>query len=320
MIYVIDGKEEYFIKEKINEIIKGKNAEIVKFDGSDKNFSIDEMLEACESNSLFSNETVVLVNQPYFLNKRIEDKELERLYRYIDNPIYETDLIFYTYEDNFNSKLKAYKTVLGNAQHIKLDGLDYKNFNNYVKERIKQENININNDALNLLNTICKRDATLLNQNLEILSLYPEKITTQVINKLCVASDENEAFDLLNALTSKDVSKTISLSRKLMQSNDSIYSVIGLIANQLRYLYNLAYLQSIGKKKSEILDITNSNEYRLNLSLDVLKNLSMNQIIELLANLSDLDYKCKSDSSLSEENRFELFILNLLKKETYASN
>lgn len=320
MIYVIDGKEEYFIKEKINEIIKGKNAEIVKFDGSDKNFSIDEMLEACESNSLFSNETVVLVNQPYFLNKRIEDKELERLYQYIDNPIYETDLIFYTYEDNFNSKLKAYKTVLGNAQHIKLDGLDYKNFNNYVKERIKQENININNDALNLLNTICKRDATLLNQNLEILSLYPEKITTQVINKLCVASDENEAFDLLNALTSKDVSKTISLSRKLMQSNDSIYSVIGLIANQLRYLYNLAYLQSIGKKKSEILEITNSNKYRLNLSLDVLKNLSMNQIIELLANLSDLDYKCKSDSSLSEENRFELFILNLLKKETYASN
>ena len=129
MIYVIDGKEEYFIKEKINEIIKDKNAEIVKFDGSDKNFSIDEMLEACESNSLFSNETVVLVNQPYFLNKKIEDKELERLYQYIDNPIYETDLIFYTYEDNFNSKLKAYKTILGNAQHIKLDGLDYKNFN-----------------------------------------------------------------------------------------------------------------------------------------------------------------------------------------------
>ena len=68
-------------------------------------------------------------------------------------------------------------------------------FNNYVKERIKQENININNDALNLLNTICKRDATLLNQNLEILSLYPEKITTQVINKLCVASDTLPAYE-----------------------------------------------------------------------------------------------------------------------------
>ena len=40
----------------------------------------------------------------------------------------------------------------------------------------------------------------------------------------------------------------------------------------------------------------------------------MNQIIELLAKLSDLDLKCKSDSSVQENTRFEMFILELLQK------
>lgn len=320
MIYIIDGKEQYFIKQKIDEILASKQADIIKYDGNDKSFDIDVMLESCVSNSLFSSNTIVLVNQPTFLTKKIDEKHLENLYQYIENPLYETDLILYTYEDNFNSKLKSYKTIIGNGQHIRCDGLDYRNFNNYLAQRINEENLDIKKDAVNLLNTICKRNVTLLNQNLEILKLYHDTITVQVINKLCNASQDNDAFDLVNALTAKDVSKAISLSRRLMSNSDSIYSVIGLIASKLRYLYQIAYLLSLGKKKSEIQEITNSSDYVLNISLNVLEKLKMNQIIELLKQLSDLDYKCKSDSSLSDSSRFELFILQLLKKENYASN
>lgn len=320
MIYIIDGKEQYFIKQKIDEILASKQADIIKYDGNDKSFDIDVMLESCVSNSLFSSNTIVLVNQPTFLTKKIDEKHLENLYQYIENPLYETDLILYTYEDNFNSKLKSYKTIIGNGQHIRCDGLDYRNFNNYLAQRINEEKLDIKKDAVNLLNTICKRNVTLLNQNLEILKLHPDTITVQVINKLCNASEDNDAFDLVNALTAKDVSKAISLSRRLMSNSDSIYSVIGLIASKLRYLYQIAYLLSLGKKKSEIQDITNSSDYVLNISLNVLEKLKMNQIIELLKQLSDLDYKCKSDSSLSDSSRFELFILQLLKKENYASN
>lgn len=320
MIYIIDGKEQYFIKQKIDEILASKQADIIKYDGNDKSFDIDVMLESCVSNSLFSSNTIVLVNQPTFLTKKIDEKHLENLYQYIENPLYETDLILYTYEDNFNSKLKSYKTIIGNGQHIRCDGLDYRSFNNYLAQRINEEKLDIKKDAVNLLNTICKRNVTLLNQNLEILKLHPDTITVQVINKLCNASEDNDAFDLVNALTAKDVSKAISLSRRLMSNSDSIYSVIGLIASKLRYLYQIAYLLSLGKKKSEIQDITNSSDYVLNISLNVLEKLKMNQIIELLKQLSDLDYKCKSDSSLSDSSRFELFILQLLKKENYASN
>ena len=314
MIYIIQGQEQCFIKDKLKEITSSSESEVVYFDGSDKNFSIGALLEACEGNSLFSQGSIVLVDQPFFLIRKSDEKQLQPLLDYISKPLYDTQLVFYTYLDNFSTKLKVYKAIAKNAQVITLNSLDYKNFNNYVRSRLNEEKVDISSDAAYQLNSICKRNATLLNQNIEILKLYPGKIDLKAVNKLCTASDENDSFELINALTAKDVSKAIYLERKMMTANDSILSVIGLLANQLRFLYQIAYLSSKGKNRKQILDETGVNEYRLNKAFESLRNLRKEQIISLLAKLSDLDISCKSDSSLPDASRFELFILEFLKR------
>ena len=314
MIYIIQGQEQCFIKDKLKEITSSSESEVVYFDGSDKNFSIGALLEACEGNSLFSQGSIVLVDQPFFLIRKSDEKQLQPLLDYISKPLYDTQLVFYTYLDNFSTKLKVYKAIAKNAQVITLNSLDYKNFNNYVRSRLNEEKVDISSDAVYQLNSICKRNATLLNQNIEILKLYPGKIDLKAVNKLCTASDENDSFELINALTAKDVSKAIYLERKMMTANDSILSVIGLLANQLRFLYQIAYLSSKGKNRKQILDETGVNEYRLNKAFESLRNLRKEQIISLLAKLSDLDISCKSDSSLPDASRFELFILEFLKR------
>ena len=296
MIYIIQGQEQCFIKDKLKEITSSSESEVVYFDGSDKNFSIGALLEACEGNSLFSQGSIVLVDQPFFLIRKSDEKQLQPLL------------------DNFSAKLKVYKAIAKNAQVITLNSLDYKNFNNYVRSRLNEEKVDISSDAAYQLNSICKRNATLFNQNIEILKLYPGKIDLKAVNKLCTASDENDSFELINALTAKDVSKAIYLERKMMTANDSILSVIGLLANQLRFLYQIAYLSSKGKNRKQILDETGVNEYRLNKAFESLRNLRKEQIISLLAKLSDLDISCKSDSSLPDASRFELFILEFLKR------
>lgn len=320
MLYIIEGEEQVFIKKKINEIIAKQQAEIVEFDGNNKNFELFDMINACKSNNLFSEKTVVLVKDAPFLTKKIDEKELKPLFDYVENPLYETDLIFYSLDNNHNSKLKAYKTILKNAQLFVLDSFDYKNFNTYVNQQCNLYNLKINNDAIYLLNTICKRDATLLNQNIEILSNYPEVITTQVIRKLCTASDDNNSFDMINAIVNNDISKAIAIERSMLSENDSIISIIGLLASQLRFLYQLSYYLSLGKNKNEILEITKCSEGRYNKSVESLRKLDMNKIIYLLSELSHIDILCKSDNSVSDITRFELFILNLMKENTYASN
>lgn len=314
MIYIIQGQEPCFIKEKIEEIVSSSEGEIRSFDGSDKNFSIAELMEACEGNSLFSNGTIVLVDQPFFLVKKCDEKSIAELLEYVKRPLYDTQLIFYTYVDNFNSKLKIYKQIASNAQVIDLKHLDYKNFSNCVRSRINEEKLDITSDASYLLNTICKRDATLFNANLQILKLYPGKIDPKAVNKLCTASDDNDSFEMINALTNKDLSKAISIERRLLSQTDSIFGVIGLLANQLRFLYQIAYYDSLNMSRKQILETTGVNEYRLSKANETLKVLKKEKIIELLKKLSDLDVTLKTDNSISEQTRFEVFLLEFLKK------
>ena len=314
MIYIVQGQEQCFIKDKIEEIIAQNEGEVIRFDGSDKDFDIASLMEACQSNSLFSQASIVLVDQPFFLIRKCDEKQLQPLFDYVKKPLYDTHLIFYTYLNNFNTKLKAYKTILENAQLFTLNNLDYKNFSSYVRSRISEEKLDMTSDAMYLLNSICKRDATLFNQNLEVLKLYPGKIDPKVINKLCTASEDNDSFELINAITGKDISKAIATERKLLSQNDSPLSVIGLLANQLRFLYQIAYLLSTGKSRKEVLDITGANEYRLNKANETLRVLKKEEIIFFLKKLSDLDIRLKSDSSIDGQTLFEIFILEFMKK------
>lgn len=320
MIYLIDGQEQYFISEKINEICQGDGKEIIRFDGFTNDISCDDIVDACESNSLFAEKKVVLVYEPLFLIKKVDENKTKKLIDYVNHPLYETDLVFYTYANSFNTKLKIYKIFANNSQIISLNSLDYRNFNNYVREQAHQYNLEISYDAINYLGSICKKDATLLHSNLEILSLYPGIINTDVINKLCTSSDEGGYFDLVNTLINKNVSLAISIERKMLSDNESILGIIGLLASQLRFLYYVSYLRSINKSKNQIISICQTSENRINKAFESLKNLRSAQIMELLSKLCLLDCRCKTDSSISEQAYFELFILDFLKKGNYASN
>lgn len=313
MIYIVQGEEEYFINDKIKQICSQIDSEIIKFDGNDKSCSINNILEACNGNALFGNKNIVLVKDAPFLVKKVNEEDINKVLEYINNPLFETDLVFYTLENKHNSKLKCYKEIAKNAQVIDLNRYDYKNFNLYINQQINLNKIDISNDAIFLLNSICKRSATLLHANLELLKLYPGKITKEVIEKLCTVSDDNNAFEMINALTSKNISKTIEIERKMLNENESIMSVIGLLASQLRFLYQLSYLIDKGYKKREILEETKCSEFRYNKALETLKKLNSSQILDLLSKLSEIDIKCKTDNSVSDQSRFELYILDLMK-------
>ena len=316
MIYVIQGQEEYFIAQKINEIISDAKGDIIRFNGSDNQFSIDEMLNACMSNSLFSQYATILVSDPYFLTKKIDDKELKQLYEYINNPAYESDLVFYTYTNSFNQKLKIYKDIISNAQVFNFENYNYQNYQNYTRGQIQEAHLDITKEAIDELINMCDKSATLFHQNLEILSLYPDKIDTNVIKQLCCEPEMVDAFKLINAFTDKDISRAISVERKMFSENDSLYSIIGLLAGQLRFIYQVAYYVDNNKNIKEIIELTNSNENRIKMTKKVLEKIGKDQIIELLAKLSDLDCQYKRNDCLSDRQLFELFILNLLKKSS----
>lgn len=315
MIYIIDGDEKFLIKNKINEIIlKNNDALITKIDCLSKDFNANEIVDACTNVGIFNNRALVLVKDPPFLIKKDENNEYLNIVDYCLKPIYESDLVLYTYEDSFNERLKVFKEISSNAKVFHCKKLDKNGFYTYAKNLINKMNLNITKEAINYLINNINFDLDLLNRNIKILSLFPDRIDENVLMKLVSLSDEENVFNLINALTSKNITLSFKYANKILANDDNILGLIALLANQLRYLYTVSYYLSVGKSKNEIMNVTKTkNSYRLEKAIETLRSINEKDIMKLLSDLSDLNYKMKSNYELSDQLKLELFIINLIK-------
>ena len=314
MIYILKGSDEYFLRQKLNEIRK-KHVNIVHYDGFSKTFRVRDMLESCQSLNIFSDEILIEVRDPFFLTDK-ETEETEKLTKglleYCAHPFYECDLLFYTLEDRFNGKLRIYKEIASNAEVITCNGLDNKNFCPFARKMIREKGLSMRSDAESVLISLVRCDAMLLEKNLEVLSLYPETITRDVVYMLCTESEDTDNFELINAITAKDLNSAIRAERKIMKNETSVLPLLSSLGTQLRYLYYIAYLSEQGNRFHDIVRVTGHKDFRVQKAFEALEHLKMDEIMSLLKKLSDLNILIRSDSSMKETDRVEMFLISLV--------
>lgn len=311
MIYIIYGNDSYLIDSKINEIInQNKDSDVIKVDGSSKNFSYYDVLDSINSVGLFSNKSLVLFKDPPLLKKKTEDKGVEELLLYCKKPIYENTLIFYTYDNDFKKVLKAFKDISANADVYDLK-VDPKNFYNMCIEVAKKYTVRLNRSCFDIVYKACNNSLSLFKQNMDILDLYPEKIDEDVVNSLLISSNEENVFNLINALTNKKVSDSIYYARRILANDSNINGLIALLANQLRFLYQVSYYSEDPYGVSDILGC--KSPYRITKALETLRNLKPKDIMSMLDRLAVLDLDSKQNSDIDDTLKLELFIVELLK-------
>ncbi|MDO4501379.1 MAG: DNA polymerase III subunit delta [Erysipelotrichaceae bacterium] len=317
MIYIISGNEPILIDFKIEEIIKNNtDADIVKMDAALKNFSVQDLINTCTDVGLFSLKKLILVKEPYFFIKKSDEKEMEKLAEYCSHPIYETDLVFYTMENVFNERLKIFKDVLKNAQHIKLNQYKAADFSNECISLMNKRKIKMARGAYNVLLNACNNSLSIFNQNLDVLELYPDQIDEEVVKSLLISSDEVNTFDLINAICAKNLEKALMLVDKILMVDENVNGLIALLASQLRFLYEVAYYNAKGDKINAIMDKVNTkSRYRIEKALETLANLKKKEILSLLNKLAEIDLRIKTSSDLSQRMLFELFIVKMIKNE-----
>ena len=311
MIYIIYGNDSYLIDSKIKEIInQNKDGDVIKVDGSCKNFSYYDVLDSINSVDLFNNKSLVLFKDPPLLKKKVDDKGAEELLAYCKKPIYENTLIFYTYDNDFKKVLKAFKDISANADVYDLK-VDPKNFYNMCIEVAKKYTVRLNRSCFDIVYKACNNSLSLFKQNMDILDLYPEKIDEDVVNNLLISSNEENVFNLINALTNKKVSDSIYYARRILANDSNINGLIALLANQLRFLYQVSYYSDDPYGVSDILGC--KSPYRITKALETLRTLKSKDIMSMLDRLAVLDLDSKQNSDIDDTLKLELFIVELLK-------
>ena len=304
--YLIISSDKVVIDLKIKEIIKKikeKDIDIIKFDLTVN--TMDEVLEELNTYNFLSNiKVVILYNALFIEGDSSYDKELKSINKYLD-------------EKNDNTFI-----MVASKQSTKKSITDLISKVNVIEETISSdlliknnlEGYNMDSRTINYLKEICHSNNEKIMTELTKLKLYkyddPNKlITREDIDNIVYKEYDDNVFDLVNAITSKNKSKAIELYERLSEKEDSTV-IVATIASKIRMMYSIKVLRDKKKKPIEIADILGVKPAAINISLEQCDNFSNKKLLSLLYELSQIDYISKTTSK-DLDLQFKLFLMSI---------
>ncbi|MGN1054435.1 MAG: DNA polymerase III subunit delta, partial [Erysipelotrichaceae bacterium] len=319
----------FHIDKKINEIItkfKTNDFDIHRYDGKSRGFSLQELVDDLMTIPFFSGTKIVLYKNPTFIlndknsNEAVEDNsnnmqedDYAPLLNYIKNPVFETDLVLYSYDYSFKTNTKVYKEIIKNANVFDYQLPKPNDFRSEAINIINKSKLVIENDAREQLIINSNNDYKILFDNIEKLLLYGDKIDKDVVSNLTDPYIEEQIFSFTNAIFDKDYTKTFRILNDFYTLNYSIFYLMAMLASQLRYLIQIAYYSSAHYSLDDIKRLTKTDkEYRIKKTLEIVRRFNGVDFLKYLDELSKLDISLKSNTELDEKIRFELFLVYMM--------
>lgn len=326
MIYLIDGKETYFLNKKKQELIASSNVSeenILTMDAStSKNFNMADALAYCDTISLFDEKRIVILDQPYFLkaqsgqNKKDKETQLQLFEKYTLNPNEFTDLILYCYGYDADKRTKEYQILSKQfgktVTHIHFGEFTPKELDERVKQELKNHGYTLTNDAYQELRLRIGNHVTGLYQALEKFDLYEKKdLNLEDIIHLVPSNTEVDIWKLGNAFLANKPDQVLKAYRDLVEVEKMTpLGIIPILASQLRGIYNSLKCYEEGMNEYQIKDYT--GRFYPNLDIQSAGEYQSKDILRLLKELADIDQGVKA-GKLSDKDSFEYFLMRNMK-------
>ena len=289
-LYLIEGENDILVNKEINNIIgKLKDIDIIKINSLEK--KIDDVIETLDTYDMFKRLKVVILYNPTFYMNVIEDFNMDKYLKYLNNP---SDNILIIVANKINSRLKVVKDTIKFFNYIKIKEI---NINTYIKENL--DNFKMDNVTITyFINRIGKDYNELLNELNKLKAFkYLEKVITKSdIDLICKKNFDNTIFDLIDAIIKRDKSKLIDLYNYFTQNGTETFQILVLLANQIRLIYNVKVLGDLSDSKiASILDV---KEYPVKLARGKGINYQKNELLKILYNLGRIDEDIKSGKQM----------------------
>jgi len=302
MIYLLYGDDQYQKHKYLTKITSKVDKNSIEH--FEYNFdNAVELINLCNTNSLFSQKKVIIINNDSLMNKA-EQKELMD---YLNNPNPQTILIFNLNIVNLDQRKKIYKM-------IKSKGV-VECFNREKDVfKICKEHFNGYHISDQTLHLLLKKTGN----NLAIIENESQKLKTFCLDKTINDNDielvtsqyfQPDIFNLLDAIINQDTKNAIKAYQDIIKYNEDTTKIIVLVANQLRLIYQTKELFESGYSINEIANKLKVHPYRVKLAYQKSYLYNEKQIFKLLLQLLEVDSSIKM-GQLNNNIGFELFIYN----------
>ena len=188
------------------------------------------------------------------------------------------------------------------------------NTKSFIKGQLK--GYDISQDTINLLDEYCLEDITKIYNECEKLKEYridEKKITSQDVRELVVRKQgdtKETTFQFSRALAEKNKKEALNLFNSLLEKNNDSIAIVGLLASQLRIIYQVKILEERNMSDREIASTLGEKEFRIKKTRELTRLYSRDELNKLIITLSDIDLKMKT-TDIDPKHLIQMFIINL---------
>lgn len=317
-VYVLMGEEPFFMDRITDLLIEhvlddaDRDFNQIIMYGADTNSA--SIINAARRFPMMSKYQLVVVKEAQLI------KDIEELSNYVKNPLMSTVLVInYRYKTLDRRKSLAIesekKGVVFNAKKIP----DYK-MQSFIYSFVKLQGIGIDNKSAQMLADFLGNDLTRLNKELEkLILLLPEKgvrkITPEMIEKNIGISKEYNNFELINALSTKDILKANRIAQYFEKNPKSnpIQMTLSILFNYFSNLLICYYM----KDRSEAGLMTAlglRGSFQVKDYQQGLRNYSAMKVFRLISDIRTTDARSKGveNNSVSDADLLKELLYKIL--------
>lgn len=316
LIYLFTGTSEIFIKNRMNRIIqnfKDEETTIIKYDMDSATLS--QVLEDAMTIPFLEDLKIIIVKNPKFLTKSADTNknDVKAFIKYLKKPNDTTILIIDATNIVIHQANDIYKVLRNVARIIDYPEPEEIEIKGWIVRSFDSNNIDIKDDALNLLLEYIGDDQPRLSQEIEKLTSYIGKggtITLKDVKLLVPKNINNEIYNLIKAIINHDLNKTHQIYENLSSNTKDPLTIVSMISNKFKELLSTHKLLKFGYSQSDIAKFYNVSNGKAYYIVQEAKSFKLADLIYYIDKLAELDYLIKT-GQIDKTTGLELLLLKV---------
>lgn len=304
MVQVLTGENAYLLSQKLSQIkddfVKSYgDFGIEQYDAGDT--SLGRLVEAVSSMPFLSEKRMVIVHSLSTNKEIINDIE-----HFLDSVSGSTELVIV--ESKFDKRLTLYKALKKRTEMFEFSELDERALAKWAVEYVSSIKGSIKpNDVEFLIARVGINQVGLKNE-LDKLVSFDTNITRDSIEMLTEPLLRSSVFDLLDAAFAGNRQKTLSLYDDQRRQQVEPQAIMGMIAWQVHILAVVKLNEKDGA--DTIAKSAKLNPFVVRKAMNLTRNLSEQQVKDLVARTLELDVRLKSEQ-IDADDAVQHFLLTI---------
>ncbi len=311
-VYILYGEEQWLMEEFVRhakemlvpESLQDLNVAMLDLSES----PLDELLDQAETLPFLADCRLLIGKNAYFFSAMTRGKiehDLDRLQTYLDHPSPQTVLIFLVPAAKLDERKKLVKQAKRQATLIPCKPLTGEALVRWVDRRSKVRRVSLSTDVIELLIRRVGQQLSLLDNELEKLSLYAQDqpLSREDVEQLVPRTLEEDVFLMVDALLEGRTEKLFRIFYDLMQKKEEPLKLLGLFSYQIRLLLQVHHFHVRGYSSSQIANILGAHPYAVQRAQKHIRQKARgfdSVLIDLLQALARLDRAMKTGQTQVE--------------------